>query len=61
MKPFVHTQKKRYFSSTSHAHSKIGHVWFKKGTRTQVKVKIGRQNFYLYSAQEWRDSRGTSY
>jgi transposase len=31
-------------------HSKLGHGWFKKGTRTRVEVKIGRQNFYLYSA-----------
>lgn len=31
-------------------HSKLGHGWFKKGIRTLVKVKIGRQNFYLYSA-----------
>ncbi|MGL9681869.1 MAG: transposase [Wolbachia sp.] len=31
-------------------HSKVRHVWFKKGSRTQVKVKIGRENFYLYSA-----------
>ncbi|MGL9731569.1 MAG: transposase [Wolbachia sp.] len=31
-------------------HSKVGHGWFKKGSRTQVKVKIGRKNFYLYSA-----------
>ncbi|OAM06533.1 MAG: hypothetical protein TV41_03730 [Wolbachia endosymbiont of Dactylopius coccus] len=31
-------------------HSKLGHGWFKKGIRTQVKVKTGRENFYLYSA-----------
>jgi transposase len=31
-------------------HSKLGHGWFKKGSRTPVKVKIGFQNFYLYSA-----------
>ncbi len=31
-------------------HSKLGHGWFKKGSRTQVKVKIGFENFYLYSA-----------
>jgi transposase len=31
-------------------HSKIGHGWFKKGSRTPVKVKLGFQNFYLYSA-----------
>jgi transposase len=31
-------------------HSKLGHGWFKKGSRTPVKVKLGFQNFYLYSA-----------
>jgi hypothetical protein len=30
-------------------HSKIGHGWFKTGTRTPVKVKLGYKNFYLYS------------
>lgn len=24
--------------------------WFKKGSRPQIKVKVGRENFYLYSA-----------
>lgn len=31
-------------------HSKIGHGWFIKGTRTQVKIKLGFENFYIYSA-----------
>jgi transposase len=31
-------------------HSKLGHGWFKRGTRTQVQVKLGFQSFYLYSA-----------
>lgn len=31
-------------------HSKIGYGWFKRGTRTTVKVGINRENFYLYSA-----------
>lgn len=31
-------------------HSKIGHGWFKKGARTTVDVKLGFENFYLYSA-----------
>ena len=31
-------------------HSKIGHAWFKTGTRTRVKVKLGFKNFYLYCA-----------
>lgn len=31
-------------------HSKIGRGWFKKGSRTQVNVKLGFENFYVYSA-----------
>lgn len=31
-------------------HSKLGHGWFPKGSRTQVHVKLGFKNFYLYSA-----------
>lgn len=31
-------------------HSKIGHGWFKKGTRTPVPVKLGFKNFYLYAS-----------
>jgi transposase len=31
-------------------HSKLGHGWFEKGKRTQVNIKLGFQNFYLYSA-----------
>jgi len=31
-------------------HSKVGHGWFKKGIRTSVKVKLGFQNFYLYTS-----------
>ena len=33
-------------------HSKLGHGWFPKGKRTQVAVKQGFANFYLYSAVE---------
>ncbi|WP_265035308.1 MULTISPECIES: IS630 family transposase [unclassified Wolbachia] len=45
-------QKEVFFFDESRfgTHSKVGHGWFKKGSRTQVKVKIGRENFYLYSA-----------
>jgi transposase len=31
-------------------HSNLGHGWFPKGKRTAVKVKLGFQNFYVYSA-----------
>jgi transposase len=28
----------------------LGHGWFKKGKRTQVKINMGFKNFYVYSA-----------
>jgi hypothetical protein len=31
-------------------HSKVGHGWFKKGSRTPVRIKLGFQNFYVYSS-----------
>jgi len=31
-------------------HSKIGHGWYLKGSRTPVKVKLGYKNFYVYGA-----------
>lgn len=31
-------------------HSKLGHGWFKKGTRPRVRIKLGFKNFYVYSA-----------
>ena len=30
--------------------SNIGHGWFKKGERSAVKIKLGFENFYIYSA-----------
>jgi transposase len=30
--------------------TKLGYGWFEQGKRTQVKIKIGYQSFYLYSA-----------
>lgn len=36
-------------------HSKISHGWFKRGSRPQVPLKIGYQNFYLYSAVNSND------
>lgn len=33
-------------------HSKIGHGWFRTGTRSTVKVKLGFKNFYVYGAVE---------
>ena len=45
-------QKELYFFDESRfgTHSKIGHGWFIKGSRTTVPVKLGFQNFYIYSA-----------
>lgn len=31
-------------------HSKLGHGWFQRGVRTAIAVKLGFQNFYVYSA-----------
>lgn len=31
-------------------HSKIGHGWFTRGSRTQIKFSMGFKNFYVYSA-----------
>lgn len=31
-------------------HSKVGHGWFAKGSRTAVKFNMGFKNFYVYSA-----------
>jgi transposase len=41
-------------------HSKIGHGWFKKGTRTGVEMKLGFKNFYLYSAVSPISGKNTS-
>lgn len=48
----LHPQKALYFFDESRfgTHSKIGHGWFEKGSRTGVKVKLGFENFYVYSA-----------
>ena len=31
-------------------HSKIGHGWFPKGSRTSVKINLGFKSFYVYGA-----------
>ena len=41
-------------------HSKIGHGWFQKGSRTPIKVKLGFQNFYIYSAVNPKDGDSLS-
>lgn len=33
-------------------HSKLGHGWFPTGMRSRVEVKLGFENFYMYSAVE---------
>jgi transposase len=48
------TNKALYFFDEARfgTHSKLGHGWFTRGERTSVKVKLGFQNFYVYSAVE---------
>ncbi len=43
----MYPEKELFFFDESRfgTHSKIGHGWFKKGIRTQVKVKLGRKIF----------------
>ncbi len=43
----MHSEKELFFFDESRfgTHSKVGHGWFKKGSRTQVKVKLGREIF----------------
>lgn len=55
-------EKELFFFDESRfgTHSNIGHGWFKKGIRTQVKIKLGRQNFYLYSAVNPRNGESSS-
>ena len=45
-------RKELYFFDESRfgTHSKIGHGWFPKAIRTSVSVKLGFENFYVYSA-----------
>ena len=31
-------------------HSNVGHAWYQKGSRTAIEIKLGYENFYLYSA-----------
>lgn len=42
-------------------HSKLGHGWFSKGTRTLMKVKLGFQNFYVFSAVNVKSGQDFSY
>lgn len=44
-KPILYFDESRFGTKT-----KTGLGWFKKGSRTQVKVKLGFKNFYLYSS-----------
>jgi transposase len=45
-------KKELYFFDESRfgTHSKVGYGWFPKGIRTSVSVKLGFENFYVYSA-----------
>ena len=52
----IEKDEELYFFDESRfgTHSKIGNGWFKTGTRTAVKFKLGYKNFYLYSAANSR-------
>ena len=54
--------KKLYFFDESRfgTHSKIGHGWFAKGERTAVKIKLGFDNFYVYSAVDMNNGHDFS-
>jgi hypothetical protein len=41
-------------------HTKIGYGWFKKGERPPIKVKIGYQSLYVYSAINYEDGSNFS-
>lgn len=43
-KPILYFDESRFGTKT-----KTGLGWFKKGSRTRVKIKLGFKNFYLYS------------
>lgn len=48
----MHQENDGWFFDESRfgTYSNIGHGWFKKGVRTPVKIRLGYENFYLYSA-----------
>ena len=56
------TKKLVFFFDESRfgTHSKIRHCWFKKGSRSPVNVKLGFQNFYLYSSVNPRNGESFS-
>ena len=55
-----HTRVFFFDESRFGTHSKIGHGWFEKGPRPTIKVKLGFQNFYLYSSVDSNDGSNFS-
>jgi transposase len=55
-------KKELYFFDESRfgTHSKLGYGWFPKGSRTPVKMKLGYQNFYVYSAVNPKEGKNIS-
>jgi transposase len=49
-KPILYFDESRFGTKT-----KTGLAWYKKGSRTRVKVKLGFENFYLYSSVNPQD------
>jgi transposase len=50
-----HTRVFFFDESRFGTHSKIGHGWFETGKRSTVKIKLGYENFYLYSSVDIKD------
>lgn len=55
-----HTRVFFFDESRFGTHSKIGHGWFQTGSRSSVKMKLGFQNFYLYSSVDINDGSNFS-
>jgi transposase len=55
-----HTRVFFFDESRFGTHSKIGHGWFQTGSRSSIKMKLGYQNFYLYSSVDINDGSNFS-
>lgn len=55
-----HTRIFFFDESRFGTHSKMGHGWFQTGSRSHVKMKLGYQNFYLYSSVDINDGSNFS-
>lgn len=60
LKKIEHTRVFFFDESRFGTHSKIGHGWFQTGSRPRVKMKLGFENFYLYSSVDINDGSNFS-